>query len=201
MSAVAISFSMRARSFGSERSAVTLFLLRLNSGKKPAPEPISRRVLSPPGGSTLITSAPRSPKIMPQVGPITMWVNSTTRMPDSGRRGARGDFFRAARALGAAGRFALMGMRVLLLPRPLFRLCLALGPAAQARGVEADIHDIRVEIGRARRREGQILFDMNERHAGLSWRDGDRELVELAEDGLRARPFLHHRHSQWHIDL
>ncbi len=29
---------------------------------------------------------------MPQVGPITMWVNSTTRMPESGRRAAR-DFF------------------------------------------------------------------------------------------------------------
>jgi hypothetical protein len=29
---------------------------------------------------------------MPQVGPITMWVNSTTRMPLSGRRAA-GDFF------------------------------------------------------------------------------------------------------------
>src|SRR5262245_14401795 len=86
MSAEAISFSTRARSFGLERSALTLFLLRLNSGKKPAPEPISVRVLSPPGGSTLITSAPKSPRIMPQVGPITMWVNSTTRIPLSGRR-------------------------------------------------------------------------------------------------------------------
>src|SRR4249919_1650576 len=92
MSADAISFAMRARSFGLLRSAVTLFLLRLNRRKKPAPEPIRRRVLSPPGGSTLITSAPRSPKIMPQVGPITMWVNSTTRMPLSGRRAA-GDLF------------------------------------------------------------------------------------------------------------
>ena len=26
---------------------------------------------------------------MPQVGPITMWVNSTTRMPESGRRSPR----------------------------------------------------------------------------------------------------------------
>src|SRR5258708_32784510 len=87
ISADAISFSMRARSFGSARSAVTLFLLRLNSEKKPAPEPISLRVLSPPGGSTLITSAPRSPRLMPQVGPMTVWVNSTTRIPVGGRRG------------------------------------------------------------------------------------------------------------------
>src|SRR5438045_3305952 len=74
--------------------------------KKPAPDPIRLRVLSPPGGSTLITSAPRSPRIMPQVGPITMWENSTTRMPVSGRRDCRdvlvfpcadlaGDFLRA----------------------------------------------------------------------------------------------------------
>ena len=45
------------------------------------------RVLSPPGGSTLITSAPSCARIMPQVGPITMWVISTTRTPVSGRFG------------------------------------------------------------------------------------------------------------------
>src|SRR5689334_25323998 len=61
-----------------------LFLLRLNMGKKPAPEPSSLRVLSPATGSTLITSAPRSASTMPQVGPITMWVNSTTRTPSYG---------------------------------------------------------------------------------------------------------------------
>src|ERR1700752_2632551 len=108
---------MRARSFGSERSALKLFLLRLNSGKKPAPDPINVRVLSPPGGSTLTTSAPRSPRIMPQVGPITMCVNSTTRTPLSGRlrtcaavlrtldlRAGRGLVFRAIVAL-ACGRY------------------------------------------------------------------------------------------------
>ena len=58
-----------------------LFLLRLNIGKKPAPAPSSVRVRSPSIGSTLITSAPRSASTMPQVGPITMWVNSTTRRP------------------------------------------------------------------------------------------------------------------------
>ena len=66
-----------------------LFLLRLKIGKKPAPEPSSRRVLSPSSGSTLMTSAPRSASTMPQVGPITMWVNSTTRMPASGSASVR----------------------------------------------------------------------------------------------------------------
>src|SRR5690349_5875728 len=61
-----------------------LFLLRLNIGKKPAPAPTRRRVFSPPSGSTLITSAPMSASTMPQVGPITMWVNSPTRRPCSG---------------------------------------------------------------------------------------------------------------------
>src|SRR3569832_99421 len=61
-----------------------LFLLRLMSGKKPAPAPSRRRVFSPPTGSTLITSAPMSASTMPHVGPMTMWVNSTTRRPFSG---------------------------------------------------------------------------------------------------------------------
>ncbi len=46
--------------------------------------PPSARVLSPCGGSTLITSAPSWARIMPQVGPITMWVISMTRTPASG---------------------------------------------------------------------------------------------------------------------
>ena len=71
--------------FGALMSSARLRLLRLNVGKKPAPEPGSRRVLSPsPTGSTLITSAPRSARMSPQLGPITMCENSTTRMPASG---------------------------------------------------------------------------------------------------------------------
>ena len=46
--------------------------------------PPKLRVLSPEGGSTLITSAPNCARIMPQVGPITMWVISTTLTPSSG---------------------------------------------------------------------------------------------------------------------
>ena len=84
MSAVATSRSAASTPSGCFRSSAMLFLLRLKVGKKPAPEPSRRRVSSPPIGSTLITSAPRSPSSMPQVGPITMWVNSTTRMPAYG---------------------------------------------------------------------------------------------------------------------
>src|SRR6476620_9717166 len=70
---------------GLRRSSAMLFLLRLNIGKKPAPAPSRWRVRSPSIGSTLITSAPRSASTMPQVGPMTMWVNSTTRSPFRGR--------------------------------------------------------------------------------------------------------------------
>src|SRR5918996_4670957 len=66
------------------RSTAKLFLLRLNTGKNPAPAASSRRVLSPSRGSTLITSAPRSASTSPQDGPITMCANSTTRTPSSG---------------------------------------------------------------------------------------------------------------------
>src|SRR3954468_22312348 len=65
------------------RSTAKLFLLRLNTGKKPAPACSRRRVLSPSSGSTLITSAPRSASASPQEGPITMCANSTTRTPSS----------------------------------------------------------------------------------------------------------------------
>ena len=80
-SAVASRRSAASMPSGFFRSSAMLFLLRLKVGKKPAPEPSRRRVASPSIGSILITSAPRSASTMPQVGPITMWVNSTTRMP------------------------------------------------------------------------------------------------------------------------
>src|SRR5258706_11080487 len=72
-------------------SSTTLFLLRLNERKKPMPSPGSCRVLSPPGGSILITSAPRSARIIPHVGPMTMCVNSMTRTPSSGSGRGVGD--------------------------------------------------------------------------------------------------------------
>src|SRR6476660_8665550 len=71
---------------GDARSIVTLFLLRLNEEKNPAPVLFRYLVGSPlPSGSTLMTSAPRSASTSSAVGPITMWQNSTTRMPSSGR--------------------------------------------------------------------------------------------------------------------
>ena len=66
-----------------------LFLLRLNIGKKPEPAPSRRRVRSPSIGSILMTSAPMSASTMPQVGPMTMWVNSMTRRPCQGLRATR----------------------------------------------------------------------------------------------------------------
>src|SRR5262245_40057446 len=43
--------------------------------------PAIRRVESPPGGSTLITSAPISHSCIAQYGPAITWVMSTTRTP------------------------------------------------------------------------------------------------------------------------
>jgi hypothetical protein len=83
-SALAASLRATAAPSGLCRSIAMLFLLRLNIGKKPAPAPSRWRVRSPSIGSTLMTSAPMSASTMPQVGPMTMWVNSTTRSPASG---------------------------------------------------------------------------------------------------------------------
>src|SRR6185503_14750985 len=79
-----MSRNTRSRPSARFRSTPRLVLLRLNTGKKPAPAAFSRRVLSPSSGSTLTTSAPRSASTSPQVGPITMCANSTTRTPSSG---------------------------------------------------------------------------------------------------------------------
>src|SRR5438045_7642433 len=85
-----------SRPSGCLRSTARLFLLRLKTGKNPAPACSRRRVLSPSSGSTLITSAPRSASISPHEGPITMCANSTTRTPSSsgtesfGNAGERG---------------------------------------------------------------------------------------------------------------
>ncbi len=83
-SALSSSRCMVSRSSVLARSSTTLRLPRLNSGKNEVPMPPRMRVLSPAGGSTLITSAPSWARIMPQVGPITMWVISMTLTPSSG---------------------------------------------------------------------------------------------------------------------
>src|SRR5687767_1991479 len=101
------SLRTRSRPSGFCRSTARLFLLRLNTGKKPAPAASSRRVLSPASGSTLITSAPRSASASPQEGPITMCANSTTRTPSSGSTESFGD---ARQGEMAVGRFLRDGV-------------------------------------------------------------------------------------------
>src|SRR5215467_8118662 len=75
---------------------VRLFLLRLTDMKYVASPPAKGgqpRVSSPlPGSSTLITSAPMSPRDMAQKGPARTRVRSITRTP---ARGVRGFFFGA----------------------------------------------------------------------------------------------------------
>src|SRR5688572_5053052 len=57
--------------------------------------------MSPAAGSTLITSAPRSPRIMVQNGPARARVRSSTRTPASGRAGdVMGIPFKRSLALG-----------------------------------------------------------------------------------------------------
>ena len=53
--------------------------MRSSTGGGPAP-----RTASPPGDSTLMTSAPRSPSIWVATGPSRMVVRSTTRIPTRG---------------------------------------------------------------------------------------------------------------------
>ena len=73
-------------------------LLRLTA--RNGASPIEWRVWSPvPGGSTLITSAPMSPRIWPQNGPAITWQSSTTRRRRRTRGGARVAFSIASRML------------------------------------------------------------------------------------------------------
>src|ERR1043165_933167 len=83
----------------------------------------------------------------------------------------------------------------------LFRARLALGLGAQAQRIEADVDDVCVEVAAARDRKAHVLLDMHERHAGLARRNGDGELVELAQHRFRRGSLLHHRHAQRDIDL
>src|SRR5688572_3766056 len=86
-SAVLMSASNIARPRGVLRFSVTPFLLELRSRKNHASSPrlseSAVRPASPPGGSTLMTSAPSQASIWVQDGPASYWVRSTTRMPAS----------------------------------------------------------------------------------------------------------------------
>src|SRR5258705_9183621 len=73
------------------RSRQRLRLLRLtwawakdSGGSVPGRNGGRRRATSPPGSSTLITSAPRSARTQPHMGPATVVVASTTRSPARG---------------------------------------------------------------------------------------------------------------------
>src|SRR5687767_6350322 len=111
-----------------------LFLLRLNTGKKPAPAASRRRVLSPCTGSILITSAPRSASTRPHEGPITMCANSTTRTPASGSTLASRE---AGLALLDEGREAFVEIRLGGALRERFGFALELRFEARAeRGIE-----------------------------------------------------------------
>src|SRR5215212_9692419 len=88
----AVSMSLLARSCPSpsRRFSVTDFLLRAIMGhQRVCPALLWRphtRIGSPlPGGSTFITSAPKSPRSWPQKGPARRLPISTTRTPSRGR--------------------------------------------------------------------------------------------------------------------
>ena len=70
---------------GWRRSSVTLFLLRDCTCHHTLVPSLSKRHLrsgSPsPGGSILMTSAPKSPSVLPQNGPAISWPSSRTLMP------------------------------------------------------------------------------------------------------------------------
>src|SRR5262245_2033837 len=81
-------FSKQAADF---RSSTTLALLRLNARYRalnwpsgPKRDDPQLRAPSPPGGSTLTTSAPKSASSIEQSGPAIACVKSSTRMPSSG---------------------------------------------------------------------------------------------------------------------
>ena len=69
------------------RSSTRLRLLRFSAVKLTlSPFRIGgvARLMSPPGGSTLTTSAPMSANSVPHSGPAMKFANSMTRMPASG---------------------------------------------------------------------------------------------------------------------
>ena len=86
-SAEAISLRTGAAASGFFRSMHRERLPRLQA-KKPAVRPLRRRpmrrVSSPEGDSTLMTSAPWSARMAAAMGPDTMAVKSTTRTPAKG---------------------------------------------------------------------------------------------------------------------
>src|SRR5919106_3843725 len=101
------SFWRSVRPSADFKFSVRLCLLRFTAMKYVASPPTNgghERVSSPlPGSSSLITSAPMSPRIIEQNGPASTRVRSRTRIPVSGRS-ARGTFPPLPHPLGEAPR-------------------------------------------------------------------------------------------------
>jgi hypothetical protein len=101
----AISFFRISRPSGCLRSTDSERLPRLVEMNRAENWPVGstdwrlRRVMSPPGGSTLITSAPWSARNIVANGPDTTLVRSMTRTPDNGPV-TRASRFVSARILG-----------------------------------------------------------------------------------------------------
>src|SRR5690606_31169928 len=94
----------RSRSAASFRSSTIERLPRFSEAKfseKPPRIGGHWRSASPPGGSTLMTSAPKSASSIAQNGPAATWQNSTTRTPASGRGSAPESVASVAAALRA----------------------------------------------------------------------------------------------------
>ena len=190
MSADAISFSMRARSFGSARSAVTLFLLRLNRRKEAGARAdqrarlVAARRLDLDHLGAEIAEDHAAGRPHHHVGEFDH--------ADAAERQAR-DAVRGIRC-GPGALFALAALsrrrRAFAARSAVFAVRAAISSSSSAcarasarrRGIEADIDHVGVEHGAARHREGQVLLDMHERHRGLSGRNRDRQPVELADD-------------------
>ena len=98
------------RSMPTER-LLRLTLLKYAVSVRPTRRPQSRVSSPRPGCSTLITSAPRSPSTMPQVGPANTRERSSTRTPSSGRWEVM-SVFRCSEAKLSASRAAPPAQRV-----------------------------------------------------------------------------------------
>src|SRR5215470_1076976 len=145
----------------------------------------SWRVVSPSGGSTLITSAPRSPSCCAAHGPSTTVVQSTTRTPLSGPdtsgpgSGAAGDDERLAAHEVAVGAAEEVDRPRRLLGEPAAAERDHLVHRRDARTRHAHLHLAPGHVDRARlalgERLGESGLDVAEGHAV----DGDRVAAPL----------------------
>src|SRR5712691_3967615 len=149
----------------------------------------SWRVVSPSGGSTLMTSAPRSPSCWAAHGPSTTVVQSTTRTPESGpdtteaRLGAAGDDERLAADEVAVRAAEEVDRARRLLGQPAAAERDHLVHGRDARALHADLHLAAGDVDRPGLALGEGLgqprLDVAERHAV----HGDRVAAPLLGEG------------------